>query len=213
MIEVFAPYNVPPFLKGRGRDMRVLWALEELGLPYEIRWLDMGNGEHKAPAFRAVNPFGKIPAIKDGGKALFESGAILLHLAEKAGKLGGAKGTDEPGLVRQWCFAAVNTVETPFLELFACDTFWKDQPNIQERRATAFENVKTKLSELEPVLAANDYVAGGFSVADVLLGHVLTAPMEDSAFAGAPKSSAYVTGLKRRPAYERAFALHLTGPK
>ena len=104
MIKVYAAYNYPPFLKGIVRDLRVIWALEELGLPYQVEWLDTSQGEHHTAEYRQLNPFGKIPALKDGELSLFESGAIVNYLFERAGRI--APTNAERARNHAWCSCA-----------------------------------------------------------------------------------------------------------
>ena len=151
MITVFAAYNYPQFLQGIVRDLRALWALEELGLPYETRWRDTAKGEHRGDDYR-INPFGKIPALTDGEVSLFESGAIVNYLFDKAGRA--AKTNAERAVNLAWCFAAVNTVETQTFDIMIYDTFWKERPNSKQYRAERIENAKLRMNEIDATLGS-----------------------------------------------------------
>src|SRR5262245_734182 len=125
MITVYAFGNAPLPVRPVTRDLRVVWALEEVDLPYQLRLLDFAQGELKRPEYTRIQPFGQVPAIEDGGAPLFESAAIVLYIAEKAGKLM-PKTLQGRARAIQWAFAAVNTVEPAMLELFSIDHFAAD---------------------------------------------------------------------------------------
>ena len=157
MITVYAAYNVPPPVKGLVRDLRVMWALEELAMPYGCHWMDIGKQEHKIDPNRSINPFGKIPSFSDGDVKLFESGAIVHYLYDKAGKLPQTPRARSELL--QWMFAALNTVEPPFLDLAIWDAFWKDRPGREVRYPELMEVCKTRLGELERALGQEELSA------------------------------------------------------
>ncbi len=135
MVTIYGAYNFPPFIEGLVRHYRVMWAAEEVGLPYRIHWMDTMKGEHREMPNRGINPFGKIPSLEDGPFKLFESGAIVNYLFEKADK----SPTDTQGraLLAQWCYAALNTVEITTLDILRYDTFWRDKPGYEWRRPRA----------------------------------------------------------------------------
>jgi glutathione S-transferase len=212
MITVYAAYNIPFNAKGRARDFRVIWALEELDLPYTFHWMDAGKGEHKVDPNRSVNPFGKIPSMTDDELKLFESGAILHYLYEKAGKLP----ADRVARTRllQWMFAAVNTLEMPFIEMLRWDVFWQDRPGRDIQYPELIETAKTRLAELERAMDSNPYLMGEtFSPADILTTTVLNfADHRSAVFENTPGIRAYLDRARARPAYKSAFTKHLGGP-
>src|ERR1700742_4138697 len=132
MITIHAAYNFPG-AKGIVRDIRAFWALEELSLPYAVKWFDYTKGGPTVMERRTVNPFGKIPALEDGGHHLFESGAIVLYIFDNAGK--GAQDAHARAEVNQWCFAALNTIEPTTLELLRWAHRWRDRPGREQRLA------------------------------------------------------------------------------
>jgi glutathione S-transferase len=212
MITLYAAYNIPFDGKGRVRDFRVLWALEELGLPYACHWMDAGKGEHKIDPNRSVNPFGKIPAITDGNLKLFESAAILHYLYEKAGKLP----ADPAGRTQllQWMFAALNTVEMPFIEVLRWDVFWEGRPGREAQYPELIEACKARLADLERALGSKPYLLGEtFGPADILMTAALDfARHKPEIFADVPGVRAYLERIKARPAFKSAFDKHLQGP-
>jgi glutathione S-transferase len=141
MINCYAFAAVPPFAQGLVRDLRVRWALEEAGIPYRVTLVGDGGGALPRAAYRKIQPFGQIPAIEDAGFTLFESGAIVLYVAERSERLlPGA----QPGRahVMQWMFAALNTIEPVVMQLAEIDLFYPDQRWAQERRPGAVEAVQ-----------------------------------------------------------------------
>lgn len=212
MITLYAAYNAPFNAKGLARDFRVIWALEELGLPHTFHWMDTGKGEHKVDPNRSINPFGKIPSFTDGEVKLFESAAIVHYLYEKAGKLP----SDPLARTRllQWMFAALNTVEPPFLDILAWNIFWMERPGREVRYPEVIAIAQLRLIELERALGGNSYlVENEFGPADILLTTVLNfAVNEPGLFDQTPIVRAYLGRCRERPAYQRALAAHLKGP-
>jgi glutathione S-transferase len=213
MITVFAAYNYPPFLQGIVRDLRALWALEELGLSYEKRWVDTSKGEHRSEEYRRINPFGKIPALIDADVSLFESGAIVNYLFDKAGR--SAKTNAERAANLAWCFAAVNTVETQTFDILIYDTFWKERPNSGQYRAERIENAKLRMNEMDAALGSKPYLTGqDLAPADIMMTTVVQfARSAPEIFAGAPRVATWLNRCMTRPAYNRAAALQGSGPK
>jgi glutathione S-transferase len=212
MITVHASYNLPPFAKGLVRDFRVMWAQEELGLPYEFHWMDIMKGEHKLEANRAVNPFGKIPAFRDGDLKLFESGAIVHYLYDKA-----AKSPKDPGKRAeqlQWSFAALNTLEPSFFEIVSWDTFWKDRPGRDPHYGELVTIAQTRAADLERALGSKPYLLGGeFGPADILMTTVLKfVNHQPLVLEKAPNVRAYKERCEARPGHQRAAAKHGVGP-
>jgi glutathione S-transferase len=191
--------------RGRGlaRDMRVRWALEEVGQPYGVRLVSFG--EMKEPAHLARHPFGQIPTYEEGDLALFESGAIILHLAERhAGLLPDDAGARARAIA--WMFAALNTVEPPIVELSMVKLLERDKPWYEERLPVLEERVRVRLGELSRRLGDADWLDGGFSAGDLLMVTVLRRLDGSGLVEEYPNLSAYVARGEARPAYQRAFA-------
>jgi len=191
--------------RGRGlaRDMRVRWALEEVGQPYEVRLLSFG--EMKEPAHLALHPFGQIPTYEDGDLALFESGAIVLHIAERhAGLLPGDAGARARAIM--WMFAALSTVEPPIVEYGSSAREERDKVWWEERRPVLEGRIHQRLDELSRRLGEADWLDGAFSAGDLLMVTVLRR-LDGSGMVGKyPNLTAYVARGEARPAYKRAFA-------
>src|SRR5690554_2927250 len=147
MITLHAFGRVNVFVHGLTRDLRVQWALEELGLPYRVSGVDHPSGETKAEAFRALSPFCQIPVIEDDGLVLSESGAILIYLAEKAGRLADGRTKAE---VMRWCFAALTTVEPPIAMIVLDDFGRKTDPVSREKRASLVAWAEQVLAGVAP---------------------------------------------------------------
>lgn len=189
--------------KGLARDMRVRWALEEIGQPYEVRLVSfkaLKQAEH-----RARQPFGQIPAYEEDGLRLFESGGIILHLAERHG---GLLPEDAAARARAitWMFAAVATMEPPIVE--------REQANFTdagqawysaERLALLDDRIRVRLGDLAAVLGDRDWIDGDFTAADIMLVMVLRR-VDDRLLAEYPSLLAYVRRAEARPAYRRAYA-------
>lgn len=212
MITVYGAYNFPPPLKGIVRDFRVLWALEELEMPYDIHWLDTGSGEHKAGPNRILNPFGRIPSLESGALRLFESAAIVLYLYENVGKA--PQDAHARAELNQWCFAALNTVEPTFLEILRWDRFWQDKVGREWRYPELLGQAKERLAELESALGRKAYFLGEFGPADILMTTVLDfARHAPSVFENAASMRGYLERCRARPAYRRALDRHGRGPQ
>jgi glutathione S-transferase len=208
MINCYAFQAVPPFAQGLVRDLRVRWAAEEVGLPYRTTLLGDGNGTLSRSAYRDIQPFGQVPAIEDGQLVLFESGAIVLHIAERRGDL-----LPETPAARahtiQWMFAALNTIEPPIQNLAAIDLFYADQGWAQERRPGAAEAVRGRLAQLAPCLEGRDYLVGPFTAADILMATVLRILRHTDLLAAEPVLAAYKERCESRPAFQKALAAQL----
>jgi glutathione S-transferase len=213
MITLYCFTNVPPFLQREwARDLRGLWAAEELGLTYGIQLIDAAQSEQKGEAFRCINPFGKLPALADGDFTLFESGAMVTYLAEKAGRLIPLAKMKERALYDQWCFAALNTVEPAIFELLLASTIGKDAPGARERASQLREQSATRLAALDAHVKTHRFLLGEtLSGADILMGHVLNFVVDASLFDDVAAVRAYHSRLKARPAYERALAALIGG--
>jgi glutathione S-transferase len=188
--------------KGLARDMRVRWALEEVGRPYHVRLLSFEA--MKEPAHRALHPFGQIPTYEEGDLVLFESGAIVFHIAERhAGLL-----PDDPNARARaigWMFAALNTVEPPIVDREMATYLDRDKTWYEERRPLLEDRVRTRLDELSNRLGNADWLDDAFSAGDLLMVTVLRRLDGSGLLEDYPNLSAYVARGEARPAYKRAF--------
>jgi len=208
MITVYAFDNVPPPVRALTRDLRVLWALEEAGLPYRVHPLDFAKGDLKSPDYLRVNPFGRVPSIDDDGFKLFESGAIVFYVADKAGALLPADARKR-ALAWQWALAALNTVEPDFLQLAVIDLFHADKAWAKERRPACHEAAQKRLAVLEQHLARRLYVMGNeFAAPDILMSTVLRQVQHTELLYGAPNVAAYKDRCEKRPAWKKVLAEH-----
>ncbi len=191
--------------RGRGlaRDMCVRWALEEVGQPYNVRFVSFS--EMKEPAHRALHPFGQIPTYEEGDLALFESGAIVFHSAERRA---GLLPDDAKARARAitWMFAALNTVEPPILDREVATLVERDRTWHQERLPILDDRVRVRLGELSRRLGDADWLEGAFSAGDLLMVMVLRRLNGSGLLEEYPNLSAYVARGEARPAYKRAFA-------
>jgi glutathione S-transferase len=208
MITLYAAYNFPPFLKGIVRDLRVRWALEELSLPYQCHWLDAARGDQREAPNRLINPFGKIPSLENGALRMFESAAIVLYLYEYAGKA--PQDAHARAELNQWCFAALNTVEPPFIEIFRIDMFLEDKAGNVKRREENVGFAQQRMEALERALGARPYLLGNeLTPADILMCTVLDFVQHDpSLYEKHAAIRAYRERCHARPAYKRALAKH-----
>jgi glutathione S-transferase len=188
--------------KGLARDMRVRWALEEVGQPYNVRLLSFKA--MKEPAHRALHPFGQIPTYEEGDLALFETGAIVFHIAERhAGLLPDDANARARAIT--WMFAALNTVEPPILELGNAKLLEGDKPWCKERLPLVEDRVRDRLEQLSGRLSDADWLDGAFSAGDLLMVTVLRRLSGSGILEKYPNLSAYVARGEARPAYKRAF--------
>lgn len=192
--------------QGLARDMRVRWALEELAVPYDVQLLSFA--ELKQPVHLARNPFGQIPTWQDGDQVLFESGAIVLHLAEQHA---GLLPADPDARMRaiMWVFAALNTVEPPIVERSMAWVLERELPWYSQRLVMLDERVRMRLSQLSPWLGTATWLDGDFSVGDLMMVSVLLRLKSSGLLDEYPKVAAYVGRATQRPAYQRAFAAQL----
>ena len=194
--------------RGRGlaRDMRVRWALEEVGQPYDVKLVSFS--EMKEPAHRARHPFGQIPTYEEGDLTLFESGAIILHLAERhAGLL--PEDANARARAIAWMFAALNTVEPPIVERGMAFLFERDKSWYAERQVVLEDRVRVRLDELSSRLGDADWLDGAFSAGDLLMVTVLRRLNGSGHVEKYPNLSAYVARGEARSAYQRAFDAQL----
>lgn len=194
--------------RGRGlaRDMRVRWALEEVGQPYGVRLVSFG--EMKEPAHLALHPFGQIPTYEEGDLVLFESGAIILHIAERHK---GLLPDDANARARAvaWMFAALNTVEPPIVDLGTAMLLERDKPWYEQRLPILKDRVRVRLDELSAWLGDADWLDGAFSAGDLLMVTVLRRLGSSGLLDEYPALSAYIARGEGRPAYKRAFEAQL----
>src|SRR5271154_5553227 len=194
--------------RGRGlaRDMRVRWALEEVGQPYAVRLVSFGA--MKEPAHRALHPFGQIPTYEEGDLALFESGAIVFHIAERhAGLLPDDANARARAIT--WMFAALSTVEPPILDLTNTRFLEGDKPWYEQRLPVVKDRIRDRLGELSGRLGDADWLDGAFSAGDLMMAAVLLRLKVSGMLDEYPNLSAYVARGEARPAYQRAFDAQL----
>jgi glutathione S-transferase len=188
--------------KGLARDMRVRWALEEVGQPYKVRLLSFA--EMKQPAHRRLHPFGQIPTYEEGTLALFESGAIVFHIAERhAGLLPKDAGPRARAIT--WMFAALNTVEPPIVDRGISVLLEHDKSWYQERLPILEERVTVRLGDLSRRLGSADWLEDAFSAGDLLMVTVLRRLNGSGLLEQYPNLVAYVARGESRPAFRRAF--------
>ena len=189
--------------KGLARDTRVRWALEEVGQPYEVRYLSFQA--KKEPDHLRIHPFGLIPTYEEGDLALFETGSIVLHIAEKYGVLFPGDANARSRAIT-WMFASLNTVEAPILELQNAKFAEGDKPWTEERMPLVMDRIRDRLRQLSDRLGDADWLDGDFSAGDLMMVSVLLRLRASGLLDEYPALAAYVARGEARPAYERAFA-------
>jgi glutathione S-transferase len=192
--------------RGLARDTRVRWALEEAGLPYEVRLV--AHGAMKEAPHLALNPFGQIPTYEEGGLALFETGAIILHIAQHHPGLLPADAHARARAVT-WMFAAVNTVEPPILDSFTARILEGDKSWAAERIPLVMDRIRARFLQLAAHLGDRAWLDGEFSAGDLMMVHVLLRARPSGVLDEFPNLAAYVARGEARPAYQRAFAAQL----
>ena len=192
--------------KGLARDTRVRWALEEVGQPYDVRLVSFRA--MKEPAHRALHPFGQIPTYEEGDLILFETGAIVFHIAERHAGLLPAD-ADARARAITWMFAALNTVEPPILELGNARLLEADKAWYTERLPLVEDRVRDRLNQLSNRLDDADWLDGAFSAGDLMMVSVLLRLRMPGILNEYPNLGAYVARGEARPAYKRAFAAQL----
>jgi len=192
--------------KGLARDTRVRWALEEVGQPYRVR--PVSFPAMKQPAHLALHPFGQIPTYEDGDLALFETGGIVHHIAERhAGLLPDDSNARARAIT--WMFAALNTVEPPILELVTAKLLEGDRPWTRERLPLVIDRIRNRLQQLSARLADADWLDGAFSAGDLMMVSVLLRLKSSGILDNYPNLAAYLARGEARPAYKRAFESQL----
>ncbi len=196
--------------KGLARDTRVRWALEEVGCPYTVR--PVSFRAMKEPAHLALHPFGQIPTYEEGDLVLFETGSIVLHIAERhSGQSASLLPDDADARARAitWMFAALNTVEPPILELVTAKLLERDKPWSEARLPLVQDRVRGRLTQLSARLGGADWLDGGFSAGDLMMVSVLLRLRPSGILDEYPNLAAYVARGEARPAYKRAFDAQL----
>jgi glutathione S-transferase len=192
--------------KGLARDMRVRWALEEAGQPYDVRLVSFAA--MKEPAHLALHPFGQIPTYEEGDLVLFESGAIVFHIAERhAGLLPDEANARARAIA--WMFAAINTVEPPILDLQTTRLLEGDKSWYEQRLPLVKDRIRVRMSELSARLGDAEWLDGAFSAGDLMMVAVLLRLRPSGLLDEYPRLAAYVARGEARPAYKRAFDAQL----
>jgi glutathione S-transferase len=206
MIRVTAFRWVPPFAQGLVRDLRVRWALEEAGLPYEERLI--GQEDQKSESYRRMQPFGQVPVYEEDGLELFESGAIVLHIAEKSEVL---MPTEPKARARTktWMFAALNSVEQHLQNFTALDVFYANEEWAKLRRPSALEAAQARLTALANWLQGREYLEDRFTAGDLLMTTVLRILRQTDLLEKMPVLDAYRKRCEARPAFQRALAAQM----
>jgi glutathione S-transferase len=199
---------VPDFARGQVRDLRVRWALEEVGQPYDVRYLTQGS--QKAPPHRAIQPFGQVPTYEDGDLTLFESGAIVLHIADRHP---GLLPSDPNGRARaiEWAFAALNTIEPPIRDYAIATLFEADKPWSGQRLPSVKARIDERLGELSDRLGDREWLDSQFTAGDLLVIAVLRILDGTDMLDSYPNLVAYVARGTARPAFVKALADQMAG--
>jgi glutathione S-transferase len=201
-ITITAFRDSPDEGRGLARDMRVRWALEEVGQPYDVRLLTFE--EMKQPEHQRLHPFGQIPTYEEDGLTLFETGAIILHIAQRhAGLL--PDDADARARAIMWMFAALNTVEPPIVEWSAALILEQDKSWAQARMPMLEQRIRVRLEQLSRHLGDAEWLDGAFSVGDLMMVTVLRRAERSGLLQLCPNLPAYIARGEARPAYQRAF--------
>lgn len=205
MIKVYGAKAFKKELKGNIRDVRVIWALEEMGLAYEHVQLDPAKKENFSEAYLKLNPFGKVPTIEDGGFSLFESGAICLYLAEKSGKLI-PRDLQAKSICQQWLLCAQTNIEPQTLRIFACDYFYDQDETTKIIRTLAEKALDRFLGPLDKIFAKQEFICHEeFTIADIMMTTCIGYAAHDPLFERYPQIRRYLDRTKSRPAYRTAL--------
>ncbi|RYZ88557.1 MAG: glutathione S-transferase family protein [Proteobacteria bacterium] len=198
--------NSPDRGRGLARDFRVRWAFEEIEMPYETKLVTFA--EMKQPDYVALQPFSQIPAFQEDDLTIFESGAIILHVAEHDPRLI-PQDPKEKAKAITWMFASLNTVEPPIVERSFHTLFDKDKSYYEDRLKVLDERVHTRLNQLSARLGNKEWLEDNFTAGDLLMVTVLRRLDGSSILTHHPKLEAYIARAEARPAYQRAFAAQL----
>jgi glutathione S-transferase len=207
-IKVSAFRWVPPFAQGLVRDLRVRWACEEAGVPYQAQLIS--REDQNSDEYRKVQPFGQVPVVEADGLSMFESGACVMHIAEQHEALM-PKEPQQRAQVKTWMFAALNTIETPIMMLVVMDFQPEDvRAGTTKLRTAVLDRIGNRLDSLVKYLGSNDYLVGNrFSAADVLMLSVLRALRTTDLVAKRPTLEAYRLRCEARPAFQRALSAQM----
>lgn len=205
-IEITGYQWVPPFAEGRIKDLRIRWALEEIGRPYRERLIG-GIFEEKPPEYLADQPFGQVPVYKEGDVALFESGAILLHIGEQDERLL-PRGAAARGRAISWMIAALNSVEPMLQTLVILSVAGADQDWQEAAKDAARPFAEKRLAQLSRALGDRLWLGDGFTIGDLVMIDVLRA-VPTPMLAAHPNLTAYIERGTQRPAFDRALAAQL----
>jgi glutathione S-transferase len=206
MITISAFKWVPDFAHGQVRDLRVRWALEEAGLPYHAHLI--GAEDQNTQGYRALQPFGQVPAFEDGDVKLFESGAIVMHIAETSDALM-PRDASGRARARTWMFAALSTIEPHVQQLALIDLFNADKEWAKEHRPAVVDMVKKRLGELSAWMKERDYLEGRFTGGDLLMVTVLRGLRQTALLKEYPVLDAYRERCEARPGFARALAAQM----
>jgi len=206
MITITAFKWVPPFARGLVRDLRVRWALEEAGLPYAEQLID--PSVQASPGYRAEQPFGQVPVLREDGLVLFESGSILLHIAAKSPVLLPEEAAARARAI-SWVFAALNSVEVMVQGLAEIDLFYADRDWAQGKRPLAEAAVRQRLAELSAWIGDREYLEGRFTAGDLMMTTVLRILRHTQLVEAEPNLRAYQARCEARPAFQRALRAQL----
>jgi glutathione S-transferase len=202
MITVTAFKWVPPFAQGLVRDLRVRWALEEAGLPYDIRLID--SSVQRTPDYLSMQPFGQVPVLIEDDLTLFESGSIVLHIGEKSEALLPRDAAERARAIT-WLFAALNSIEIAIVPLAQIDLFYSNEAWARERRPGAEQFVCKRLADLSHRLGEKPYLEGRFTIGDLMMVAVLRNLRHTTLIADHPNLAAYMERCQARPAFQRAL--------
>ena len=207
MITISAFRWVPDFAQGQVRDLRARWALEEAGLPYKTRLLELGDQDK--PDYRALQPFGQVPIFEEDGFVLFESGAIVLHISARSETLL-PKDPAARARATQWLIAALNSIEPFIMNVALIDLFYPNEEWAKQRRPGAVELVQRRLSALSTSLGDKPFLDGGrFTVGDLMMSTVLRILKYTDIVTSDQRLAAYVERCTARPAFQRAIDAQL----
>jgi glutathione S-transferase len=204
-LEITAFAWVPRFAQGNVRDLRPRWACEEWGLSYKVRLISVME---RPKWYFQDQPWGQVPFVRDGEVGVFESGATLIHLAEKAGALP-PFGSQERASVLSWLLAAFNSVEPFVMEFVNCTVFSRKEEWAQLRKPSLIEALGGRLDRLQTALGDEEWLAGDFSIADIAMATILRSLPDPALLDARPVLAAYVERAKARPAFQRALAAQL----
>lgn len=205
-LEITAFEWVPPFAQGQVRDLRPRWACEEYGVPYKVRLI---SAIDRPEWYFDEQPWGQVPFVRDGDVGIFESGATLLHIAEKTGALPPV-GSQQRARVHSWMLAAFNSIEPFVMEFVNCTVFSRKEDWAALRKPSLVEALDGRLARLETALGDDEWLAGDFSVADIAMTTILRALPDPSVLAKRPGLAAYVERAQARAAFTRALAAQLS---